>query len=309
MDELQRSEHAPRLSSDLRRHDTINVRALGVRRMVTRDAYHWLIRMSWPRLALLFAFCFIFFNIIFAGLYELDSTGLAIAGAAERMPSYWRDFFFSVHTVATIGYGNIYPVSVYDNAVVVVEITLGIIFFALSTGIAFARFSRPTARILFSQVLVIRDVEGAPMLMLRAANQRHNLIYSAQVRVSLVDDEIVGGTSMRRFFDLKLVRDVTPMFTLTWTIMHPIDAESPLHRWLENPAAIGDAEIVVVISGFDQSSGQVIYGRWAYGAENIRWNARFADIVGVDRAGRRTIDYSRFHDVEQDGREPARSAA
>jgi len=274
------------------------IRAKGQDHGVWRDGYHQLMQLSWPRLAGVFVVCFLAFNLGFAGLYALDPTGLAVAHDGAGIGRFWRDFFFSVHTVATIGYGNVYPVSVYANALVVVEITLGILFFALTTGIVFARFSRPTARILFSEVAVIRDLDGVPALMLRAANQRHNLIFSTQVRVSVLKDEVIGGTLLRRFHGLRLERESNPVFALTWTVIHRITEDSPLAAWLETGQPPADAEIVVVLSGVDESSGQTIYGRTAYLADHIRWNARFVDIVSVDPDGGRTIDYSRFHEVE-----------
>ncbi|HVR92046.1 MAG TPA: ion channel [Novosphingobium sp.] len=297
MDKPEQLRASSTLSKALKSRDTIRVRALGVQRMVASDAYHQLMRLSWPRIALLFASCFFVFNLFFAALYRLDPGGLALPHETPEFSLFWRDFFFSVHTVATIGYGNVYPISLYTNVIVVAEITCGILFFALTTGIVFARFSRPTARILFSEVLVVREIDGVPTLMLRAANQRHNLIYSAHVKLSLLQDEDVGGTRMRRFCDLRLLRESNPVFALTWTVMHPIDDDSPLRGWLADRAAIGNSEIIVVLSGSDESSGQTIHGRWAYGADDIRWNARFEDIISVDDHGTRTIDYDRFHTV------------
>ena len=282
----------------LRDRDRIKVKALGVRRMVATDSYHQLMQLSWLRLSILFVLCFVGFNLVFAALYHFDTAGLSLPAETAGIAPFWREFFFSVHTVATIGYGNIYPISLYANIMVVIEITLGILFFALTTGIAFARFSRPTARIVFSNVLVVRQIDGVPMLMFRAANQRHNLIYSAQARVSLLDDENMGGTVMRRFVDLKLVHDSNPAFALTWTVMHPIDDESPLRIWLEDKANPVGGEILVVLSGFDESSGQSIHGRWAYGTEDIRFNSRFVDILGFDESGARTINYDDFHATE-----------
>lgn len=277
----------------------MDVRATGADRRLWLDAYHRLMQLSWPRLTALFVGCFLAFNLCFAALYALDPAGLAMPHDEAAIRTLWRDFFFSVHTVATIGYGNVYPVSLYANVLVVVEITLGILFFALTTGIVFARFSRPTARILFSEVAVIRELDGGPALLLRAANQRHNMIYTAAVRVSVLEDSDLGGLHLRRFADLPLLRDSNPVFALTWTIIHPIEPEGPLWHWLEAGAVPEDAELVVVLSGVDESSGQTIYGRTAYTSDDIRWNARFADIISIDEAGRRTIDYARFHDVEE----------
>ena len=295
----QPSRPSTTFSGAFRDRGAVAVRALGVRRMLGNDAYYRLMQLRWRGLIGLFALFFLVFNLAFAWLYWLDPGGLAVAAGADvEVSPFWRDFFFSVDTVATIGYGNIYPVSIYSQVIVVIEITLGIIYFALTTGIAFARFSRPTARILFSDLLAVRTVDGVPILMLRAANQRHNLIYAAQVRVSLIRDDIFGGVSMRRFHDLPLIRDSNPVFALTWTVLHRIDAESPLRVLLENREAGKDMEIIVVLSGFDEISGQTIHARWAYTPAHIRWDTRFADILGIDRQGVRTIDYGRFHEVE-----------
>jgi inward rectifier potassium channel len=274
------------------------VRPIGLRPRILSDLYHDLIRTSWPKLAGLFAVSFFLFNLVFAILYWLDAGALGTVGDLANIPRFWRGFFFSVHTVATIGYGDVYPLSRYANWLVVAEITLGILFFALTTGIAFARFSRPTARFLFSNVAVIADIDGVPTLMFRAANQRHDLIFGAVASVSVLQDEQVAGRTMRRFRELSLVRDMNPVFALTWTIMHPITADSPLAGLIGHGDLDETMEIVVVLSGVDERSSQTIYARWAYDIADIRPNARFADILGQAADGMRTIDYRRFHDIE-----------
>jgi inward rectifier potassium channel len=281
----------------IRKGGAFDVRARGRPDGRLTDVYHQLVQLTWPRLGAVFIVCFLAFNLAFAGLFALDPGGLAIPHDEVHVADYWRDFFFSVHTVATIGYGNVYPVSLYANVLVVVEITFGILFFALTTGIVFARFSRPTARILFSRIAVVAMMDGVPTLMLRAANQRHNLIFSTEVRVSVLRDERVGDMTLRRFHDLELERRSNPVFALTWTVIHRIDEHSPLREWAEAGRAPDDAEIIVVLSGMDESTGQIIHGRTAYLVDHIRWNARFVDIMTSDPDGRRTIDYSLFHEV------------
>ena len=290
----------PSLFKGSMRSGDMHIRAIGLDKRMAFDFYHRMMQLSWPRLGLLFVSVFLTFNLLFAALYMVDPHGLATAHDATQVPQFWRLFFFSVATVATIGYGNVYPISAYANIVVVIEITLGIIYFALSTGIAFARFSRPTARILFSRTLVVREIDGVPTLMLRAANQRHNMIYQAQARVSLLTDEEMGGVRMRRFVDLELARSTTPAFALTWTIMHPIGSESPLRAWFETPGDQGDREIVVILSGIDESSAQTIHSRWSYRLRDARRGARFVDIIANDDGSVRTIDYRRFHDTVAD---------
>ena len=278
----------------------MRVRAKGMPRRSLADSYHQLLRTTWPRLIGLLVAIFITANLVFAALYTLDADGIATSQGPAVNSLYLKMFFFSVDTVATIGYGNMYPISGFANFLVVIEVIFGILFTAFATGIAFARFSRPTARILFSKVAVVQanGVE-APLLMFRAANQRHNLIFEAEVRVSALLDEVVLGTTYRRFQDLKLERASNPLFTLSWTIMHRIDEDSPLHGWLAQRCVPGEVDVVVVVvSGVDAHSGQLIHGRWAYSAHDIRWGHRLVDILQRLPSGERQIDYGRFHDTE-----------
>ena len=284
------------LTGALRGSRDIRVRPVGCR-WHPSDIYHQLIKLSWPRLAAVFVLLFFTFNLIFASLYHFDPTG--IGGTTINAPTFWRCFFFSVDTVATIGYGNMYPASVVANVVVAIEITCGILFFALITGISFARVSRPTAKVLFSNVAVIGEFDGLPTLMFRAANQRHNLVFEARAAVSFVKDELVDGATFRWFRDLALERNSTPVFMLTWTVMHQIGPDSPLAPYLRDGELPPDVEILVVLSGTDEASGQTIHARWAYRPGDIRWNAHFEDIIGVLPDGVRTIDYRRFHEVRE----------
>ncbi|MFL6829824.1 MAG: ion channel [Sphingomicrobium sp.] len=276
----------------------LRVRPIGARRWHPSDIYHQLLRMTWPQVIVLFVTLFTAFNLVFAWLYSRQPGAIDTIGTPIDAPPFWQSFFFSIQTVATIGYGNLYPVTVYANVIVVVEITLGILFFALVTGIAFARFSRPTARVLFSRVAVVSEVAGRPTLMFRAANQRHNLVFEAHATVSVLADEEIGGSVMRRFHDLELVSDRNPVFALSWMIMHPMHETSPVAHWIAGEEAPGHAEIIVVISGTDDLTGQSIHSRWAYRASDICWNARFVDILDDLPDGTRTIDYRRFHDIE-----------
>ena len=275
----------------------LRVRPLGGPRLRAPDIYHQLLRATWARLTFYFLATFFLFNCLFSALFMLDTHGFTHPYPAIAAPRFWQFFFFSIETVATVGYGNMVPLSLYANIVVAIEISLGILFFALVTGIMFARFSRPTARILFSKVAVIEPVEGVPTLMFRAANQRHNLIFQAAASVSVLGDEIIEGSRMRRFRDLTLTRNANPIFTLTWTIMHPIDENSPLRYWLDSREAPEGFEIIVVLSGVDERTGHTIHGRWAYTPRDLRWNARFVDILGKDEHGVRTVDYGRFNEV------------
>jgi inward rectifier potassium channel len=280
----------------------VRIRPTGAKLWRWSDIYHQLLQMSWPQLTLTFILLFLAFNLIFALLYSLDPTGISWGDTAINAGPFWRAYFFSVDTVATVGYGNMYPVSTLANVLVVVEITFGILFFAIVTGIAFSRFSRPTARVLFSNVAVVADIAGTPTLMFRTANQRHNLIFDARVSVSVHADHEIAGMTMRRFEDLSLVRHSTPVFAFTWTMMHPITSESPLSSWVGHHEVAQNSEIMVLLSGIDERSGQAIHACWAYRPADIRWNSHFVDIIGELPDGTRTIDYRHFHEVRPDAR-------
>jgi len=292
-----RPETLPRFAIPMRTERALRVRAIGERRWHPSDLYHQLLGISWTMVTLLFVVVFLGFNLIFALLYSFDPTGIYWGEQPVNASLLARTFFFSVQTLATIGYGGMYPISVYTNVLVVVEITIGILLFAIVTGIAFARFSRPTALVRFSNVAVIHDVDGVPTLMFRAANLRHNLVFQAQAAVSVLSDQNIGGTVMRRFQDLKLVRDANPVFALTWMIMHPIDEHSPIAHWRPGEEPAANFEIIIVLSGVDDGTGQTIHGRWSYAPSDIRWNSRFVDILGRAPDGTRTIDYRCFNDV------------
>jgi inward rectifier potassium channel len=281
----------PRLVGAMRGDRALRIRQIGERRWHPSDIYHELLRLTWPQLAASFVAFFLSFNLLFAWLYTLDPTGVHWDENVRVSSPFWHALFFSVHTVATIGYGDQFPVSEYANILVVVEITLGILMFALVTGIVFARFSRPTARFRFSNIAVVHELGGKPTLMFRAANLRHNLVFEARANVSILADEVLDGTRMRRFRDLKLVRDANPVFALTWTIMHVIDEESPLASVTQSDL---NSEIIVVLSGIDDRTGQGIHGRWSYLPSDIQWNAKFTDIIDQLPDGTRTIDYRRF---------------
>jgi len=206
-----------------------------------------------------------------------------------------------VQTVATIGYGVMHPQTLYANLVMTLETLCGLIGFAVLTGLIFARFSRPTARILFSEVAVIARHDGMPTLMFRCANQRLNQILEAAIGVTVLRDEVSAeGRPMRRFHDLKLLRNRTPVFALTWTVMHPIDANSPIHGMTQEEMTRGDVEIIVILTGVDETFAQPIQARHSYLAGEILWHHNFVDILTPLADGRAAIDYGRFHDVLPD---------
>jgi inward rectifier potassium channel len=283
-------------SQSLVSRDRLDVRVLGRAPTGFGDLYHGLIRLSWGKFFAGFVVAFLLLNLVFAGLFALDPQGLS-ASASTHFSAFWHAFFFSIHTIATIGYGDSVPISLYANVLVVIETTIGILFFAVTSGIMFARFSQPSARILFSDKMVIRTFQGVPTLMFRAMNDRRNFILEASMNVAVLRTEVVDGKSMRRFHDLPLIRQTNPVFALSWTAMHPIDAASPLAGLDAQSFLAGADEIVVILTGIDASVAQPLHARQAYSPDQVYFDHDFVDVMSVDERGRRVIDRRKFHDV------------
>jgi len=296
----KRTSHATPRPNDRPRYTNISaarkdIHVVGAETGGLRDLYHGVLTIPWWGFFLLLLGVFLGANAIFAFLYWLDPTG--VTGA--RPHSFADDFFFSVETLSTIGYGGMAPTSPYANVVMTAEAFVGLGIVAVATGLIFARVSRPTARVMFSRIAVITAFDGAPALMFRAANQRGNQILEAQASISLFGEVVTSeGDRMRRFQDLDLVRSRQPMFSLTWLLIHRIDEASPLHgHTRESLEAIG-GEIVVALNGVDEVFAQRIYARHAYLPDEILWDRQFADVLSTDNQGRRLVNYHRFHDVK-----------
>ncbi len=266
--------------------------SIGLPRAGWHDAYHDLLTMTWRRFFALVFGGYLALNALFALGYH--ALGDAIEGA--RADSLADAFFFSVQTLATIGYGRMAPRTLPANVLVTVEALLGLVGLAVTTGLVFARFARPTARVLFSDVAVIGPYDGVPSLQFRMANARGNQIVEARLKLTLVRDEVTAeGVPVRRVHDLKLRRSEHGAFVLTWTAIHPIDAESPLHGKRPEDLEATLSDLLVSLIGIDEGLSQPIHARHAYRPEDLRWNARFADILSPGRE-RSVIDYRRFHD-------------
>src|SRR6185437_9524485 len=257
------------------------------------DLYFYLTTVSWPiLLAIIFAL-FGFINCLFALGYMVDG------GVANARPGSFADaFFFSVQTMATIGYGTMAPRSLFSNVLVSIEALSGLVALAVVTGLVFARFSRPTARVRFSRVIAISPRDGVPSLMFRAVNQRSNRIVEAQIHVVLSRWETTReGESMRRFYDLALSRGRNALFSLSWTVIHPIVEQSPLFGETAASLKASRSMIVASLVGMDESFLQNVHVRYVWTADEIAWGMRFTDVLQELPDGSFSIDYSRFDEV------------
>jgi inward rectifier potassium channel len=285
------SAHPARLIARETADETL---AIGLRRPWFGDLYHFLLRLSWCSFLLGGVALYIAANALFALLYLVQPGAVANA----RPGSFADAFFFSVQTMATIGYGQLVPATLFANLVVTIETAAGLMLLALATGLVFARFSRPTARMLFSRVAVVAPYNGQPTLSFRLANERRNQILQAEVAVTFLRDETTAeGVLIRRFYELKLTRYRSPVLAMTFTVMHEIDRDSPLWGATAASLAAQNSELVVTASGIDETIAQRVHARTSYLPDEILWGHRFADVIGWTDDGRRVIDYRRFHDT------------
>jgi inward rectifier potassium channel len=284
----------------LNRDGSFNVLRSGLGVLASLSPYHALLTMSWRRFFGLTAFFYFGANMIFAVAYLLCGPGaLSVPESASIESHFLRAFFFSIHTLATIGYGTISPVGLAANTIVSIESFIGLFGLALCTSLLFARFSRPTARILFSDRAVIAPYRGMTAFEFRIANVRRNQIIELEAKVLFARFEEVDGRQLRRFYPLKLERDRVVFFPLSWTIVSPIDETSPFYGMSPEDLRKTRGEFLVLLTGFDETFSQTVHARSSYLAEEVVWNARFADIFNRPADDRLlTIDVRKLHSIE-----------
>jgi len=284
----------------LNRDGSFNVvrRGLGMRSVLS--PYYLLLNMTWPRFVLLALVGYLVTNALFATGYYLCGPG-ALAGltAGSRGQHWLEAFFFSVHTISTVGYGHIIPVSTVANSLVTLESIVGLFALALGTGLIFARFSRPLASMIFSRNAVIAPYRGINALMFRVANRRRSQLVDIQARLVLSRLEQTEAGLQRQFHLLQLERHRVSFLPLAWTVVHPIDDDSPLHGVGEEEFLDSDAEILVLLTGIDEVFSQMVHSRSSYKADEVVWGARFQSLYQADRPNAHlTIDVARLHDIE-----------
>lgn len=284
----------PRMASPLRPSDPRHAVRLGLQLSPLTDLYYHLMKGSWLTLVGVLGFVYLLTNLAFAILYTVHSEGIGAGPDGGFMDA----FAFSVQTLSTIGYGTLAPRTGMAHTLVTIESMAGLIGTAISTGLVFTKFALPKSKVLFSDRMVVQRRNGRPVLVFRVGNARGNEIIEASLRVSaLVPETTTEGEQMRRLVDLKLLRSTTPMFAITWTVIHEIDESSPLHG--HDAASVGADSIrfIVSLTGIDATFSQMVHARHIYDHSDVRWNHRFADIVDMTDDGRLRVDYQRFHDT------------
>ena len=273
----------------------------GRRRQVFSDLYADLMQASWPRLIIVFMTTFLVINTVFAIAYYALSNLWPGETIQNARPGDFLDyFFFSVQTLATIGYGGMIPRGIVANILVTMEAVTGFTFYAVMTGLVFAKFSRPTARVTFSKHAVINDDLGERHFILRMINDRGNRIVDAEASLFLMrDDTLPDGTVMRRYYDLPLTRSRVPIMQLSWSVMHRIDKESPLHGETHDSLYQCNAEIIVSMTGLDESLSSSIHTRFSYMSEDIHFDRSFEGILKRREDNTLEVHYDKIHDLKE----------
>jgi inward rectifier potassium channel len=284
----------------LNRDGSFNVIREGLDPFSSLSLYHWLLTISWPKFIGFVSGSYLIVNALFAfaflllGPDALQST----TGSFVGQPFY-RAFFFSVDTFATIGYGNIIPVGVAANTLVTIEALLNILGIALATGVIFARFSRPSAKIIYSRNAIVAPYRDKAALEFRIANARSNQLIEVQVQVILTKIEQAGGSTVRKFYDLDLERHRVVFFALSWTVVHPIDSNSPMWGLTHKDLVDADAEFLILVIGTDETASQTVHSRSSYKADEVVWGAKFANMfLRSETVGIIGMNLSRIHDIE-----------
>ena len=262
---------------------TFNLARPSRRTLSRTELYPALLGMSWPAFFLGLAILFLLTNLLFGTLYWFAGAGLENVRTHGTLDHYLDCFFFSVQTLATIGYGKIAPISTTTNLLVTLEALLGMLFVPVATGLVFVRFSRPTAKVQFSRNALIRSYDGEPYLVFRVANARMNQIIDAEIRVTLIHAvKTAEGEVFREFKPLTLSQNRTPLFAMAWVVEHPITPQSPLYGKAREALAEEDIEIIVTLTGLDETMNQTIHARSSYTLEDLRWDHRFEDMLTRD---------------------------
>lgn len=274
---------------------SFNVHKSGLR---WRDSnlYLYLIEAPWTRFFLVVLAGFLLINAMFAGLYLISGTELVSTDTG--LDRYATAFFFSVHTLTTVGYGDIYPKGFWPNFLSAIEAMTGLLAFALATGLLFGRFSRPSARIKFTKSMVVAPYKEIKSLQFRVANKRKNVLIEVEARILFMTVRRGNGTPIRDYADLELERRSVDFLPLSWTIVHPINETSPLFELTADDLAKKEAEFLILIRAFDDTFSQTVHARFSYRHDEIVWNAKFEPAFFVNKQGDLVLELDRLSDLK-----------
>jgi inward rectifier potassium channel len=279
---------------------SVNVKRRGISIFNTSNNYHTLITMRWSKFWLIVLSGYFIANLIFASIYvALGTHALDGADGANFFEHFMDAFFFSAQTISTVGYGHISPKGMAANSVAALESMIGLLAFALATGLLYGRFSRPSAKIKFSNHLLISPyLENSNGVMFRLANLRRNTLIDLEMEVIFSYNEDVNGKKIRRFFSLELERVKVSILTLSWTVVHPLDDNSPIRDMTAEDMRTSEATFAVLLKAFDDTFSQTVHSRTSYMYDEVVWGAKFKPAFDRDEEGRIVLNLSKIDDYE-----------
>ncbi len=270
------------------------------------DLYYFVIASPWPAVLGFIAVAYLAVNVLFAFLYMLGGPGTIAHAHGSR---FIDCFYFSVQTMSTIGYGNLYPQTAYAELIVTIEAVVGLLATALATGLVFAKFARPRARVLFSRNVLFNTWDGKKVIMFRVGNARGNDVVEASIRVALLKSETTSeGHSMRRLHDVALRRSMSPVFQMSWLVIHEIDEQSPFFGETFESLSEDKARMIVSLMGLDGTFSQTVHARHVYDWIDFAFDRRFEDVIETLSDGSLRFDYRRFHETRPMSDAPAAAA-
>ena len=292
---MRKPQFKPKHEALPMRIGALEITKTGVSRFDLRDPYHLAVTMRWPQFFVALFLVDLTINLIFAVLYWLQPGSILNAG-----PSLVEAFFFSIETLATVGYGVLAPGTLYGHIISSAEIFCCVAFTALVTGLIFIRFSKPRAKFRFAEVAVVTRYNGKPMLMVRVGNGRLSLLTDAWARVTVVLRDEAAEHHMRRVLDLELVQPRLTVFALTWNLMHVIDESSPLFGLTAGDVPLTDLRLIVFLEARDPALAATVQDLHDYSAKQILFGMRYRNVLTIDERGRANVDLNRISEIETD---------
>jgi inward rectifier potassium channel len=294
------SKYSSRTLRLVNRDGSFNISRKGLRFSDSFNLYHWLISIHWIKFTIIVSLSFLSVNFIFAALYYFNGIeNLGIPENYKGISAYWEAFFFSTQTLTTVGYGRISPLNTTANIIASVESLLGLLVFAIATGLLYGRFSKPYAKIVYSKYALIAPFKERTGFMFRTANTHKSQIIDAGVQVVYSVLEDINGIEVRKFYNLKLEYDKINFFSSIWTVNHPINEYSPLFGMTENDLRKSEAEFLILLKGFDDTFAQTVHSRFSYRYDEIMWGAKFRDIHFTDEKGKVSVALDKISDFDK----------
>ncbi|RNC87617.1 MAG: K+ channel, inward rectifier [Winogradskyella sp.] len=281
----------------LNKDGTFNITKANIPFIERQNFFHTLVTMKWSHFFGFIILGYFIVNLIFASIYSLIGVeNLTGTQGMNPFEQFMEAFFFSAQTITTLGYGRVAPLGLPANIVAAIESLLGLLFFALATGLLYGRFSKPNTTIKYSNKAVIAPYHDINGFMFRIVNPKENQLLEVEIDVSLSVKR--DNSELRNFYSLKLERKKVMFFPAMWTIVHPINEESPIHQLSQQDLLEKDAEFIVMLKAFDESSSLPVYSRSSYKADELFWGEKFIYAVSRNN-GRLIVDVSKIDDTEK----------